>query len=97
MDSVRNCADLVNKRWKRYAFSEFIRISRKNKKKYPFIEVFMLRIYFFLKNRQKIDFMGHLYQFLLREFKVARKYIFQLREFKMREFMYCAKMMVREL
>ena len=45
------------------------------------------------KNR----FLGHLYQILLREFKVARKYSFQLRENKVREILYCAKMMVREL
>ena len=61
MDSVRNCADLVNKRWKRYAFSEFIRISRKNKKKYPFIEVFILRIYLFFLKIDKKSIFGAIY------------------------------------
>ena len=55
MDSVRNCADLVNKRWKRYAFSDFIRISRKNKEKIHFKRSFHSKI-FFLKNWQKSIF-----------------------------------------
>ena len=45
-----------------------------------------------VKKWQKNRFLGHLYQILLREFKVARIILNRVREF-----MYRAKMMVREL
>ena len=45
----------------------------------------------------KSNFLHYLKSILLREFKAARIILNLVREFKVCEFMYCAKMMVREL
>ena len=93
--TVRKCVNINNNVRIICLFKDFQ--VKKNRWKYFHLSFCFKNFHFFLKKEKINRFFAYFYYVLLREFKVARKYLNQLREFKVREFMYCAKIMVREL